>query len=168
AAVSRPPTPAEEPPARSARGTDGQLAVERGNPFGRPGSGRLRLVGAAVVVGLAATGISSALAAAEPRARPATPGAGGAASRTRRRFMAARAGVVSGIGTSLGVLAGLALGWVLVMAERYRWEIPDYDRVLAVPWEAVAGIAVGVPLLAMAVGFVATRSRLPVVRRVAG
>src|SRR5690606_37630502 len=115
-----------------------------------------------------ATGISVALAAAESRPDLATLAAVGAAPRTRRRFMAAQAGVISGIGTVLGVLAGLALGWVLVMAERYRWEVPDHDRVLAVPWEAVAGVALGVPLLAMAVGYVATRSRLPVVRRVAG
>lgn len=108
-----------------------------------------------------------ALAAAESRPDLATLAAIGAAPRTRRRFAAAQAAVISGLGTSLGVLAGLALGWVLVTAQRYRWDIPDYGWQLSIPWAALGAIAVGLPLLAVAVGYVATRSRLPVARRVA-
>jgi len=36
---------------------------------------------------------------------------------------------------------------------RYRWEIPDLDWVLAIPWPAVAAIALGVPAIATAVGW---------------
>ena len=92
----------------------------------------------------------------------------GADPRTRRRFTAAQAGVVSGLGTGLGVLAGLALGWVLVTAERYRWELPDPTWQVSVPWATVLATLVAVPLLAVAVGYAAARSRLPVVRRLAG
>lgn len=167
AAVSRPPAPAEEAAVEAALGAEALVHVEHGNPYGQPALELLVLVAAAVVVGLATTGISVALAAAEARPDLATLAAVGAEPRTRRRFTAAQAGVVSVLGTTLGVLAGLALGWVLVTAERYRWAVPDYGWQLSVPAAAVLGIAVGVPLLAVLVGYAASRSRMPVVRRVA-
>src|SRR5690625_321555 len=166
AAVSRPPTPAEEAALMAALDRGLSVQVERGNPHG-PGVELLLLVAAAAVVGLAATGIAVALAAAESRPDLATLAAVGAEPRTRRRFTAAQAGVISVLGTSLGVVAGLALGWVLVIAQRYRWEVPDLAREVVVPWPAIAAIAVVVPLLAVAVGYLTTRSRLPVARRVA-
>lgn len=48
---------------------------------------------------------------------------------------------------------------------RYCWEIPNPDWVLAIPWPAMAGIAVGIPVLATAVGWLASPRRLPMTRR---
>src|SRR5665647_925617 len=167
APVSRRPTPAEEAAATADLGADALLWVEEGSPYDRPDVTMLVLVLAALVVGLAATGISVVLAAVESRPDLATLAAVGAEPRTRRRFTAAQAGVVSLLGGSLGIVAGLMLGWVLVIAQRYRGEIPDLSWQVVVPWVGIAAIAVGIPVLAMAVGYLATRSRLPLVRRIA-
>jgi len=167
APVSRRPTPAEEAAATADLGADALLWVEEGSPYDRPDVTMLVLVLAALVVGLAATGISVVLAAVESRPDLATLAAVGAEPRTRRRFTAAQAGVVSLLGGSLGIVAGLMLGWVLVIAQRYRGEIPDLSWQVVVPWVGIAAIAVGIPALAMAAGYLATRSRLPLVRRIA-
>src|SRR5690606_5242116 len=116
--------------------------------------------------GLGATGISVALAAAESRPDLATLGAVGASPRVRRRVAAAQAGVISVIGGTLGVLTGLMLGRALVTAQKHAPDIVDLDWAVITPWPAVAAIAVGVPLLAMAGGYLLTRSRLPMVRRI--
>src|SRR5690606_28785494 len=128
----------------------------------------LLLVAAALVVGLGATGISVALAAAESRPDLATLGAVGASPAVRRRVAAGQAGVIAVIGGTLGALTGLMLGRALVIAEKHRGQVVDLDWVVITPWPAIVTIAVGVPLLAMAGGFAFTRSRLPMVRRIAG
>ena len=167
APVSRPPTPAEEAATVADLGVDAQLLIARDNPYDRPDVTTLVLVIAALVVGLGATGTAVVLAAVESRPDLATLAAIGAEPRTRRRFTAAQAGVVSLLGGSLGIVAGLMLGWVLVIAQRYRGEIPDLSWQVVVPWAGIVAIAVGIPLLAMAIGYLATRSRLPLVRRIA-
>lgn len=115
----------------------------------------LILVGAALVAGVGATGISVALAAV------------GADTRMRSRVSAAQSALLALLGTILGIGGGLALGWVLVTVQRYRWEIPDLAWVLAIPWPAVAAIAIGIPVLATAVGWLASPRRLPLTRRTA-
>ena len=42
------------------------------------------------------------------------------------------------------------------------------DPVVVIPWDLLAAVAVGVPLLAIVVTGLAVRSRLPMARRVAG
>ena len=165
--VSRPATPAEEATATAGLGGDAVLWIEHGNPWDQPSPIMLVLVIAALAVGLAATGISVVLSAVESRPDLATLAAIGAEPRARRRFAAAQAGVISVLGGTLGVAAGLMLGWVLVTGERFRYDMPQLGWQVAVPWPTVAAIAVGIPLLAMAVGYLATRSRLPLVRRIA-
>lgn len=165
--VSRPATPAEEATATAGLGGDALLWTEHGNPWDQPSPIMLVLVIAALAVGLAATGISVVLSAVESRPDLATLAAIGAEPRARRRFTAAQAGVISVLGGTLGVAAGLMLGWVLVTGERFRYDMPQLGWQVVVPWPTVAAIAVGIPLLAMVAGYLATRSRLPLVRRIA-
>jgi putative ABC transport system permease protein len=99
------------------------------------------------------------LAAAEGRADLATLGAVGADPRRRRRIAMAQAGVVGGLGCLLGLLLGtfiatLAHGGLLT-------------RVWVVPWTLIGLAVVGVPMVAMLVAGTFTRSRLPMVRRIA-
>ncbi len=173
APTSRMPTVAEEDAVQkvfddAADGQPTSVYVERGPDGTQQELVLLLLVAAAAVVGLGATGISVALAAAESRPDLATLGAVGAAPGVRRRVAAAQAGVIAVIGSGVGALTGLVLGRVLVTAQRNMWSVVDFDWVVITPWAAVAAIAVGVPLLAMAGGYLLTRSRLPMVRRIAG
>ncbi|KGM09280.1 hypothetical protein N869_07375, partial [Cellulomonas bogoriensis 69B4 = DSM 16987] len=167
ATTTRTPTPEEERRASRALERGAWLTVERG-PSTPPPVVMLVLVVAAGVVGLAATGIAVALAAAESRPDLATLAALGAPPRLRRRFGAAQAGVVSVLGTVLGVGAGGALGWVLVLSQRHRYAVPDLTWQVSVPWVAVLGVLAVVPLLAVTVGYLSARSRLPVTHRLAG
>jgi putative ABC transport system permease protein len=125
----------------------------------------LVLAGAALVIALGATGIAVGLAAAESRADLATLAAVGAAPRMRRRVAGGQGAVVAVLGTALGVVAGSVLGIVIVLMLRHGQPVPDMSWQLAVPWPELAALAVGIPVLATAAGFVFTRSRLPMVRR---
>jgi putative ABC transport system permease protein len=125
------------------------------------------LVIAAVVVGLGATGLAMALAAAEFRPDLATLAAVGASPRVRRRVAAAQSGVVVVLGVGLGVLSGLMLGWVLVLAKSARSTNFGSPLEFVVPWLQVGAIAVGVPLLAIGGAYLLTRSHLPMGRRLA-
>ena len=166
APTTRPPTPAEEAAAEASLDPGALLRVVRDMETGT-NLVMLVLLAAALVVGLAATGITVVLGAVESRPDLATLAAIGADPRARRRFTAAQAGVVATLGGFLGVGTGLMLGWVLVTAQRYRDLIPDYGWEASVPWPTLAAIAVGMPALAMGLGYLATRSRLPLVRRMA-
>nr|WP_269328598.1 ABC transporter permease [Kineosporia babensis] len=131
----------------------------------------LLVLGAVVaVVGLVGTFTAVGLAAAESRADVATLAAVGAGPGVRRRMAAAQAGVISGLGAVLGVLSGVLAGWVLVRLEEGDWaygsafaEAESWRFVL--PWPQLLLIALGLPALAMTIGFLTTRSRLPLIRR---
>lgn len=168
AATSRVPTEAEEAAASDALyrfDETSYLGVERG-----PGGGSIAVwvvVGAALVVGLGATTMSLALAHTETRPDLATLAAVGASPRLRRRIAAAQAGVLTLVGGVLGTVTGLLLAAVVVIAMRHQWGVVDPHWQLVVPWPAVAAIGLGVPLLAMAAAWLLTRSRLPMVGRIA-
>ena len=169
-ATAAAPTRAEEDAAMVALAREApgaHLYVERGFT-GRQPLMLWILVGLAGVVGLGATGLVVALAAVESRPDLATLAAVGGGPGLRRRFAAAQAGVVAGVGVGVGVLTGLVLGRVLVLAERYRYEPADLGWQVVTPWPAVLAVAFGVPLLAIGGAFLLTRSRLPMIRRVAG
>ncbi|MEN0129111.1 MAG: FtsX-like permease family protein, partial [Brevundimonas sp.] len=119
------------------------------------------LVGAAVVVGLGATGLAMALAAAEFRPDLATLAAIGAGPRMRRRVSAAQSGVIALLGVGLGCLSGLMLGWVLVLAKGTRSTDDGPAMLMSIPWQQVGLVAIGVPLLAIGGAYALTRSRLP-------
>ncbi|RHA38589.1 FtsX-like permease family protein [Cellulomonas rhizosphaerae] len=156
------PTDAELARARSAVFGRAEVFVERGYSDDTP-IYLWVLVAAALAIGLGATGLAMALAAAEFRPDLATLAAIGASPRMRRRVAAAQSAVVVVLGVGLGTLTGLALGWVLVLAAR----ADEPDLAVAIPGPQVLAIAVGIPLLAVGGSFLLTRSHLPVTRRLA-
>ena len=126
----------------------------------------LVVVGGALV--LIATLTATGLAVADARPDHATLAAIGAAPRTRRLMAMGSAAVIGLVGAVLGVLAGLAPG----IAVAYPLTSDDYgmgaDPVVVVPWDLLAAVAAGVPLLAVLVTGLAVRSRLPMATRIAG
>ncbi|HVV29686.1 MAG TPA: FtsX-like permease family protein [Mycobacteriales bacterium] len=137
-------------------GTDTGLVVERGY-HGRGDAVQLALVAVAGVVTLAATAISTGLAAAEGQADLATLAAVGAAPRERRRLAMCQAAVVSLLGAGLGVLAGLVPAIAVVHA---RPELP-----LTLPWLVIGLSVAALPVLAALLAGAFSRSRLPMVAR---
>jgi putative ABC transport system permease protein len=73
--------------------------------------------------------------------------------------------VIAVLGGWLGVAAGVAVGWALVTMQGATYN--EWGLRAVVPWFAVSATLVAVPVAAMALGWVTTRSRLPVARRVA-
>jgi putative ABC transport system permease protein len=143
-----------------------QMEVERGY-VSQYGLGLLALLIAAAVISLIGTFTAVGLAAAETRADLSTLAAVGAGPGVRRRLAAAQAGVISGLGGVLGVASGILAGWVLIRMQQ-DWDVsygaPNLWR-LVLPWPYLVAVGLGIPLLAMTIGFLTTRSRLTVVRR---
>ena len=119
--------------------------------------GFVALMGGAGLVTLAGVAISVSLSAAEGRADLATFAAVGAPPRRRRGLAMVQAAVVAGLGAGLGVLLGAAIGTTIMGGLR------SYP--LVVPWSTVLAMGVGVPALGVLIVGLATRSRLPMVRR---
>jgi putative ABC transport system permease protein len=136
------------------RGWQDDLAVARYVLFG---------LGALLV--LVATLTATGLALSDARPDFATLAAVGAAPRTRRFMAMGSAAVVGGGGALLGLLAGLAPG----IAVAYPLTSTDYGNgahsLIDVPWLLLGGMAVLVPLLAVAMTGLAVRSELPMVAR---
>ncbi|MFC0508573.1 FtsX-like permease family protein [Micromonospora costi] len=127
----------------------------------------LLLAAAAGLITVGAAGIATGLAAAEGRADLSTLAAVGASPGVRRLLALCQAGVIAGLGSVLGIVAGLGTA-VLVLSSTNRryaasWPIED-PYPLVVPWSAL-GVLVLVPLVAMLGAGLFTRSRLPVERR---
>lgn len=133
----------------------------------------LALVGVAALVALAATWLSVGLAAAETRPDLATLAAVGAGPKVRRRVAAAQAAVIAVLGVGVGVVLGLALGWVLA-----RWALQNGQEYVdltgrgivlgvEVPWLAVAVVAFVLPALALAGAWLTAPRNLPLARRLA-
>lgn len=162
-------TPSEEETAQAALvvrdlADSGRLSLYLEQGYPGPFSGIPFMVGiAAVVAALAGTLGAVGLAAVEGRADIATMVAVGADPGVRRRVGAAQAAVIAVLGTVLGLASGTLAGIVLIrMAGPGGGGWP-----LALPWPGLAAIGLGVPLLATAAGFLVSRSRLPLVRRLA-
>ncbi len=102
-----------------------------------------------------------------------TLGAVGAAPRTRRLLSMSRAGVIAGIGTALGAVAGFlpAYAWVHSQARSADLKLPGGTTyvpdehparmLLVVPWLPLTTTVVVLPLAAMLVAGLFSRSRLP-------
>lgn len=118
----------------------------------------LLLAAASAFVTLAATGIAVGLSAAESREDVALLAAVGAAPRVRRVLAAAQAGLISVLGTILGIPAGI------IPAAGVIGTHPDSLR-FVVPWGPLALGCVVAPLAVTALAALATRSRLPMPRR---
>ncbi|WP_261575652.1 FtsX-like permease family protein [Frankia gtarii] len=162
------PTAAEAKRADSAladAGIDNGLVVERGYQSAYD-IGLLALAVAAAVITLGATGIAVGLAAADGRADLATLAAVGASPGVRRRLAASQAAVIAGIGAVMGVVAGAVPGLALIWMQRHGSGGLDPSWEFVPPWLSLTSIVVLVPLVAVACGWLFTRSRLPTIRRV--
>jgi putative ABC transport system permease protein len=156
--TTRLPTQAEEDRTRADLATwSANLAVERGFHEQRWNYGLLALAGAAALITLGATAVSTALSAADSRPDLVTLAAVGAGPRLRRRFAAHQAATVAVLGTALGALAGLIPAYGVIRAHG--------GMPFAVPWQTIGFVVIGVPLLAALVTGSLTRSRLPSERR---
>jgi putative ABC transport system permease protein len=152
---------------------DANVYVERGfhQPYGLI-LALLALVGGLVV--LVGTITATGLAMSEARPDLATLAAVGAPPRTRRYVAASQAVVIGLLGTVLGValgfVPGLAVTWPLT-AHSYSSYLPPVGGangpVIAIPWTMLLVVVIAVPAVAGLVTGLITRSRLPMVRRLA-
>jgi putative ABC transport system permease protein len=129
---------------------------------------RYVLFGLAALLVLVATLTATGLALTDARPDFATLAAVGATPRTRRSMAMASAAVVGGGGAVLGVLAGLGPGIAVAypLTAESMWGSGGHP-LIDVPWLLLAGVAILVPLLAVAVTGLVVRSRLPMVERIA-
>ncbi|MEU5904915.1 FtsX-like permease family protein [Micromonospora sp. NPDC047467] len=127
----------------------------------------LLLAAAAGLITVGAAGIATALAAAEGRAELSTLAAVGAAPAVRRLLAICQAGVIAGLGSVLGIVAGLGTAAIVLFSVNRQyatdWPTPAPYPYL-VPWP-VLGVLVLVPLVAMLGAGLFTRARLPIERR---
>jgi putative ABC transport system permease protein len=165
--TTRPPTQAEEDAFAAAvrhLGTWG--TVWRPPPRGT--SPVLIVLGiAAGLIALGAAGIATGLAAADRRADLSTLGVVGASPRIRRGMSLSQSGVIAGLGTLLGLAAGLGASVAVLVAlnQRYAGIWPSPNPIpITVPWAHLAAL-LAVPVIAMLGAGLLTRSRLPVERR---
>jgi putative ABC transport system permease protein len=168
ATTGRMPTVAEEDRLQAAFGNRLGVYVERGAQLASGTRSLLLLALVAGVITLGAAAIATALAAADGRADLATLAAVGASPRLRRGLSLSRSGVIAGLGSLLGAVAGLG-GAVAVLVALNRgqadlWPAPTPYPV-AVPWLNLGVALVVVPVVAMLGAGLLTRSRLPIERR---
>jgi putative ABC transport system permease protein len=168
AATTRMPTAAEVERFEAglqALGIDGYVNLgrtERAEPT------PLIVAGIAALITLGAVAIATGLAAAEGRADLSTLAAVGASPRLRRGLSLSQSGVIAGLGSGLGAVAGLGAATAVLVAlnQRYEavWPAPA-PFPLTPPWLSLAVALVVVPLIALAGAGLLTRSRLPIERR---
>ena len=166
ATTTRMPTVAEQDRLQAAVGSSVMIDVDRGT-----GSGNAHLLVLAIVAGvitLGAAAIATGLAAADGRADLATLAAVGASPRVRRALSLSQSGVIAGLGSVLGVAAGLGASSAVLEALNRRfadvWPEPT-PYPIDVPWTNVWVALLVVPAIAMAGAGLLTRSRLPIERR---
>jgi putative ABC transport system permease protein len=127
----------------------------------------LILAAVAGLITLGAAGIATGLTAADSRGDLATLSAVGASPGVRRWLSLSQSGVIAGLGTALGLLAGLGASTAALFAYNqallYQWpHDPTYP--ISVPVDTLAVLLV-VPLVAMLATGLLTRARLPIERR---
>ncbi|MFJ3789209.1 FtsX-like permease family protein [Kitasatospora sp. NPDC090091] len=132
----------------------------------------LGLAGFAGLVALGAAGIATGLAAADSQRDLTTLAAVGAAPRIRRTLSGFQCGVIAAMGALLGVVAGVvpavALRKVEAAADTFPGMTADEvaDKGLVVfPWLQVGLTAVVLPMIAVALAALLTRSRISLLRR---
>lgn len=169
ATTTQMPTTAQEDELRAALSGFGDgvaLDVERGPaPLGT------QLIILAVVSGLitlVAAALATGLAATDGRADLATLGAVGASPRMRRTLTLSQSGVIAGLGSLLGTVAGVgaALAVLFALNRVYAGVWPEpVPYPISVPWLNIGVALLVVPLVAMLGTGLFTRSRLPIERR---
>ncbi|MET7333951.1 FtsX-like permease family protein [Nonomuraea sp. NPDC005650] len=130
------------------------------------------LLASALVLVLGGTFAATGLAAADMRQDLDTLSAVGGTARVRRLVVAAQAAYISGLGALVGLVAGtvsgLALTWPLTRRNHGNLELLNPGATtISVPWLFLAGVVVGLPLLAALAAGLFTRTRLVPARRVA-
>ncbi|MFN8074734.1 MAG: ABC transporter permease [Kineosporiaceae bacterium] len=134
-------------------------------------------LGLALLVGAIGTFSATALALAEGHADAATLAAVGASPRTRRLLAAGQSLVVAGLGSLLGLVAGLITGWAIcrqMAGSRpgvawYEVRSPGSggrEWTLDVPWLWILAVVVGLPVVVSLIVAAVTRSRLRLTRRI--
>ncbi|MER6947051.1 FtsX-like permease family protein [Nonomuraea sp. NPDC000554] len=129
------------------------------------------LLGGALILVLGGTFAATGLAAADMRRDLDTLSAVGGPSRTRRLVVAAQAGYIAGLGALVGTVAGVAVGIALTWPMTRMGGFPGeslFDpgsTTIAVPWLFLAGVVLGLPVLAALVAGLFTRTRLVLARR---
>ncbi|MEV7181980.1 FtsX-like permease family protein [Kitasatospora sp. NPDC093679] len=148
------------------------VTVERGYRSQQTLTG-LALTGFAGVVALGAAGIATGLAAADSQRDLATLAAVGATGGIRRRLSGFQCGVIAAMGTVLGTVCGVIPAVALRKMEASAVYNSQYgmikpaQAVIAFPWTDLAVTLVGLPLLAVGLAMLFTRSRLVLGRRTA-
>ena len=131
----------------------------------------LALVAGSALLVVGAASIATGLAAAEGRADLATLAAVGASPSLRRGLAGLQSAVTAGLGALLGTLTGLVPAVGLVRALNSAAEQSGGLRTgvipVVVPWGHLAVAAVLAPVVAALAAAALTRSRLPMVRRLA-
>jgi putative ABC transport system permease protein len=126
------------------------------------------IMAAAGLITLAAAAIGTGLAAADSRGDLSTLASVGASPRMRRGLSLSQSGVIAGLGSLLGAVAGLgaAIAVLYALNQRYVeiWPGPD-PLPIAVPWLSLATALLVVPAIAVLGAGLLTRSRLPIERR---
>ncbi|MEW1840414.1 FtsX-like permease family protein [Nonomuraea angiospora] len=155
----------------AAIGDQASVFVERGTAEDRFVT-LLILLAAALVLVLGGTFAATGLAAADMRQDLDTLSAVGGTARVRRLVVAAQAAYISGLGALVGLVAGtvsgIALTWPLTRGIYRSMELFNPGATtIAVPWLFLAGVVVGLPLLAALTAGLFTRTRLVLARRVA-
>ncbi|MGJ6962219.1 FtsX-like permease family protein [Streptosporangium sp. G11] len=132
-------------------------------------------LGAAVLV-LGGTFAATSLAVAEGRPDRATLAAVGATGRVQRLLVAGQAAFVAGLGVGAGTLIGLVSGVASAFSRFYRDQMFGGGSVrgmssglvhfsVDVPWLMLAGVLVGLPLLAALLAGSCVRTRVVLTRR---
>ncbi|OKI19581.1 ABC transporter permease [Streptomyces sp. CB03911] len=131
----------------------------------------MALTGFAALVALGAAGIATGLAAADSQRDLTTLAAVGAAPRIRRTLSGFQCGVIAAMGAVLGTICGVvpavALRKVEGMAESYPGMGPAeaVDRTVVVfPWMTMGITLVVLPLVAVVLAALLTRSRIALLR----
>ncbi|MEV4556106.1 FtsX-like permease family protein [Kitasatospora sp. NPDC049285] len=125
------------------------------------------------LVALGAAGIATGLAAADSQQDLTTLAAVGAHGGIRRRLSGFQCGVIAAMGAVLGTVCGVVPAVALRLLEgqgqkRFLGPLDKVpDTVIAVPWAQLLATAVGLPLLALALAALLTRSRITLTRRAA-
>jgi putative ABC transport system permease protein len=168
AATWREPTQAEEDRMLRQLGGVGTYGyIERG-PLIETDARLWILVAASALITLSAAAIGTGLAAADGRADLSTLAAVGASPRLRRGLSLSQSGVIAGLGSLLGSLAGIgaAIAVLVALNQRYVdvWPGPPLLPI-PVPWLSLVMALVVVPFVAILGAGLLTRSRLPIERR---
>ena len=166
---STPPTEADVQRANAAVAkvtADGTIGVERGY---RSGSGAvtLALTLFAAVVALGAAGVATGLAAADSQRDLTTLAAVGAPPRIRRTLSGFQCGVVTAMGAVLGVVCGVVPAVALRKVQQAAAdELGTSDPVsIVLPWSQLAITVIALPVVAVVLAALLSRSRISLVRR---